>query len=296
MDALTDVSIITPYRNASRFLPQLVDCLRRQSHRNWECLLIDHGSTDGSAQLLGQLTAGDQRFRLLSLPESADLSNADRYPALPRNLGLAEARAPLVAFLDVDDLWHHRKLERQIAFHRAADLDLSVTAYGRFRAMAEPVEALRCPPSQLSLATLRRQNVVPLLTVLIRRELLGSGFTCVHHEDYLLWLTLRRNSPSLRYGCLNEVLACYRLHHGNLSQRRPALMSWTYQVFRLHGLSVPGSAIQLARWGITHSATLWHEWGQRRRGLPTAVSLLNTPSPRVMPLSDNRWSAAATGP
>lgn len=293
---MSDVSIITPYRNASRFLPQLVACLRQQSHRNWECLLIDDGSTDGGRELLAELTAGDRRFRLLSHSSSAGTINPERYPAIPRNLGLAEAKAPLVAFLDADDLWHRRKLERQIAFHRDAQLDLSVTAYGRFRALEQPVEALRCPPSQLVLPELRRRNVVPLLTVLIRRELLGNGFSCAHHEDYLKWLNLKRDSPSLRYGCLNEVLACYRLHRANLSRRRPALVTWTYEVYRRHGLSRASSVLQLAHWGGAHAATLWREWGERRRGLPTATSLLTEASPRVMAPRLSRWPAAAPSP
>lgn len=296
MGAVADVSIITPYRNASLFLPQLVGCLRQQSHSSWECLLIDHHSSDGSAELAARLTAGDGRFRLLSLPSPPANSNHERFPAIPRNLGLAAATAPLVAFLDVDDLWHPRKLERQIAFHRAANLDLSVTAYGRFRSFEQPVQALRCPPSALHLAELRERNVVPLLTVLIRRELLGWGFTCAPHEDYLQWLNLKRDRPSLRYGCLNEVLACYRLHRGNLSQRRPALAAWTYQVFRLHGLSHRRSLMQLARWGGAHGATVWREWGERRQGLPSAMNLLASAAPRVLTPPTTPWPVAAPAP
>lgn len=267
-------------------------CLRQQTHIHWECLLIDHHSSDGSAELAAQLTTDDRRFRLFAVnPPPPTSSNLEQFPAIPRNLGLAAATAPLVAFLDVDDLWHPRKLERQIAFHQAANLDLSVTAYGRFQDLDQPVQSLRCPPSELDLEELRNRNVVPLLTVMIRRELLGGGFTSAAHEDYLQWLNLKRDRPSLRYGCLNEVLAFYRLHRGNLSRRRPVLALWTYQVFRLHGLSHRRCLIQMARWGILHVAMIWHEWSELFHTLPSAMSLLESTSPRVLPPRPSSCSA-----
>ncbi|MFM7549974.1 MAG: glycosyltransferase family 2 protein [Cyanobacteriota bacterium] len=288
MDSLPDVSIITPYRNAAGFLPQLVQTLRQQSHGSWESLLIDDHSSDGGPELLAHLTASDRRFRMLTLPDRPSGESDQRFPAIPRNVGLAHATAPLVAFLDVDDLWHPCKLERQLAFHAAAGCDLSVTAYGRFRDLHQPVEALRCPPGELSRAELRQRNVVPLLTVLIRRELLGAGFTATHHEDYLQWLNLLRDAPALRYGCLQEVLACYRLHPGNLSHRRPSLLVWTYQVFRLHGMGHRRSLIQLMRWGFRHGVSLWRESRQRQLGLPTAASLLAASEPLLLTAAA-RW-------
>lgn len=281
---MPEISIITPYRNAAQFLPELVNTLLEQSYGNWECLLVDDNSDDHGPALLAELTAADRRFRMLSLSPPSKSVLQQRLPSRPRNLALAHATSPLVAFLDVDDLWHPHKLERQLAFHRAANLDFSVTAYGRFKQLEKPVEALRCPPSRLSMTLLQRNNPIPLLSVLIRKDLLANGFSHVHHEDYLQWLNLYRDHPQLRYGCLNEVLACYQLHGANLSSRRPVLLAWTYRVFRLHGLTHRQSLQQSLRWGISQLSTVLSENLARQGLMPTASELLGQLPPLLVPV------------
>jgi len=248
------ISIITPFRNAEAFLPGLVQTVQAQTCADWECLLVDDGSEDGGAALLERCCAADRRFRRLPLPLPA--ATEPRLPARPRNHALARVRSPLVAFLDCDDLWHPRKLELQLAFHQQRQLDLSVTAYARFRGLDQPPLALRCPPPQLGLARLRRSNPIPLLTVLIRTELLQRGFPPVPHEDYLLWLDLFRAHPDLRYAALPSLLAFYRLHVSNQSRHLSQVTGWTYRVFRRHGLGRGAALRQLLLWGGHHALQL----------------------------------------
>jgi teichuronic acid biosynthesis glycosyltransferase TuaG len=251
------ISIVTPYRNAEAFLPGLVRTVQAQTFADWECLLVDDGSDDNSAAVLARCCGGDRRFRRLPLP--ALVAAGPRLPARPRNHALSQLRSPLVAFLDCDDLWHPHKLEQQLAFHRERRLDLSVTAYARFRQQERPPLALRCPPPRLKLAQLRRGNPIPLLTVLIGAELLESGFPLVPHEDYLLWLNLFRDHPDLRYGALPSLLAFYRLHRDNQSRHLSQVTGWTYRVFRRHGLGRGAALQQLLLWGGRHALQLMHD-------------------------------------
>jgi len=283
------ISIITPYRNAEVFLPGLVRTLQQQTFPDWECLLVDDGSQDRSSEVVARCSGGDPRFRPLTLPLEPAGGCGSRRPARPRNFGLGRINGPLVAFLDCDDLWHPRKLEDQLAFHHAGNLDLSVTAYGRFRRLEEGLEAVRCPPEQLSLGSMLRTNPIPLLTVLIRAELLEQGFPLVPHEDYLLWLNLRRDHPGLRYGRLPSLLAFYRLHAANQSRHLLQVTGWTYGVFRRHGLGRAAALRQLVRWGTTNTARLLRE---RRPSvamapptLPLAQLLLRSPLPVEQPLA-----------
>jgi teichuronic acid biosynthesis glycosyltransferase TuaG len=188
------VTVITPFRDAARFLPGLVDNLRRQTMPHWHCLLIDHGSLDQGAELAEELIRADPRFRLLRL--SARIGFDRQLPAIPRNRGLAEVETPLVAFLDVDDLWHPQKLERQLAFHQQHALDLSVTSYCCFRDATRALGPWRCPPARVRPADLRWRNPIPMLTVIASTTLLSAGFPLHPHEDYLLWLELWRDRPA----------------------------------------------------------------------------------------------------
>ena len=239
------ISIITPYRNSESFLPHLAANLQAQSYTHWECLLVDHASTDQGPALARQLAIADSRFRLLEIEDQRP------FPAIPRNAAVAQARGELICFLDVDDLWHPEKLERQLAFHSKNQLDFSVTQYGRFHPEDEETGKpgalpkqwrVRRPPAVMSRKKLLWANSIPMLTVMIKRDLLllrsetrNRPFSLVRHEDYLLWLTLWKECSELNYGCLNETLAFHRRHATNLTGTRWRMLSWTYQVYRAHG-------------------------------------------------------------
>lgn len=99
------VSIIIPARNMRPWLGQTLACVFAQTFKDWECLLVDDGSTDGTAELAASY--GDSRVRVLSR-QAGGVSAA-------RNAGLAEARGEFITFLDADDLWHAQALEWLLA-------------------------------------------------------------------------------------------------------------------------------------------------------------------------------------
>ena len=245
------ISIITPVRNGAPFLPELVASLQAQTYRHWECLLIDNGSSDGSVELAQQLVAEDPRFRCFQLSPRAKTVGSG--PGAPRNLGLDHLRGELVCFLDVDDVWHPRKLERQLAFHQRHHLQFSVTAYGRSHLDRPRQFIRRCPPPLLSYRRLVRNNCIPMLTVMLESNLLVDEssqdplrFRDGGHEDYLLWLQLLRRWPALRYGCLPDVLGLHRRHGSNFTALRWRMPIWLFRVYRQDGHSAPvASALAL---------------------------------------------------
>ena len=236
------VSIITPYCDSRRFLPGLVETLKNQTYQYWECLLVDHASSDDGGMLAAALTAGDRRFRHLKLVAGGGM----RSPAIPRNAALEQVLGAFICFIDVDDLWHPEKLERQLAFHQQHHLDISVTAYARTREHFSSWLIWRCPPSTLNLRRLQRSNAVPMLTVMVSSMLFQSQqwadspvrFLSVRHEDYALWLQLWLNYPTLRYGCLPELLALHQRHSGNVTSQRNIMIFWLFRVYSLQA-SVP---------------------------------------------------------
>ncbi|MEB3242529.1 MAG: glycosyltransferase family 2 protein [Cyanobacteriota bacterium] len=244
----TGVSILSPYRNAAAFLPGLIRSVQAQTHPHWELLLIDDGSSDGGAALVAEAAARDSRIRALGAPPRP--AGGRSGPWWPRNAGLARATAPWIAFLDADDLWHPRKLERQLALHAATGARLSVTGYGRFSDGDGRLADWRLPPATFGYGTLRRLNVIPMLSLLLRRDLLAEGFQPCPHEDYLCWLDLFRRQPGLCGHTVPELLAFYRLHGGNLTAARWSMPLWTYRVYRCHGINRPAATAALLPWGL----------------------------------------------
>lgn len=96
-------SIIMPVYNHAEYLPEAIDSVRAQSFADWELIVIDDGSTDGSGGIAESYAARDGRLRFLRQ------SNAG--PAAARNAALRRARADWLAYLDSDDTWYAGTLQ-----------------------------------------------------------------------------------------------------------------------------------------------------------------------------------------
>lgn len=259
MEQPAQVSVVVPFRDRGDLLQQTCASLQRQRLRQWEAILVNDGSGDQTRSLAERIQAADHRFRLL------DVSPVQHEPGpwLARNLGIAAAQAPLVAFLDADDLWHPEKLFVQLQLHRDRAIDLSVTGYLRFRddKRGPRVVEQRTPPGEMRYRRLLAGNALPLSTVIAKRDLLLAAgtrdcgpFRPERHEDYGLWLRLFGRFPQLRYGRLREPLMAYRLHAGSLSAQRwrsheavAALLAQHSRHRLEHGLLMTGWFLQRLR-------------------------------------------------
>ena len=101
------VSIVMPVFNKDRFLVQTLCSVVNQSYRNWECIIVDDGSTDSSLSVAKTFFERTKfNYKVISITNSGQ--------AAARNRGVSECRGDYVAFLDGDDLWHPDKLEKQV--------------------------------------------------------------------------------------------------------------------------------------------------------------------------------------
>ena len=91
------VSVITPAYNAERYIEHTLESALRQTFREFELLVVDDGSTDGTAAIAQRYAEKDARFRVLR--------QTNRGIAAARNLAMRRARGRYLALLDSDDLW-----------------------------------------------------------------------------------------------------------------------------------------------------------------------------------------------
>jgi glycosyltransferase involved in cell wall biosynthesis len=101
------VDVVIPVKNRPRFIVAALDSVRAQTLQPSRVIVIDDGSTDETLSVLHDYARRWAKLHVI-ISEPAGVSHA-------RNLGIAACRAPLVAFLDSDDVWHPPKLERQVA-------------------------------------------------------------------------------------------------------------------------------------------------------------------------------------
>ncbi|HET6515022.1 MAG TPA: glycosyltransferase [Thermodesulfovibrionales bacterium] len=103
------VSVIIPVYNGEAFLAEAVESIRQQEHDPLEIIIVDDGSTDNTQRIADGLK-GDVRY----------VHQPNRGLPAARNRGLDEAEGDVIAFLDVDDLWSEKKLDRQLWYLNAA--------------------------------------------------------------------------------------------------------------------------------------------------------------------------------
>jgi len=101
------VSVITPARDMRRYVRATMQSVLDQTLTDFEYLVVDNGSTDGTLAEIEAIAAGDDRVRVLHEPRPGS--------GAARNRALAEARGTFVAFVDADDVWLPTKLEQQVA-------------------------------------------------------------------------------------------------------------------------------------------------------------------------------------
>jgi len=212
------ISILLPARNAERTLGAGLESILRQTEPDWECVLIDDGSTDRTAECMQDFAGRDARFRPLST------SACGLVAAL--NQGLARCRGKLVARMDADDVMLRRRLELQAAaLARAPELDavgchvriFPNTRLGEGRQSYQRwLNAIDGPASVAREAFVECPVAHP--TLMIRRECLESyryrdmGWP----EDYDLILRMLTSGRSI--GMVASRLLCWRDHPDRLSR------------------------------------------------------------------------------
>lgn len=108
------LSLIVPIYNAEKYLQRTLDCIYVQTFDDFECILVDDGSTDASARICSEICCLDQRFRLISQPNGG-VSSA-------RNTGLENAKGRWIGWVDADDTLHpqmFRSLVEEAERHQA---------------------------------------------------------------------------------------------------------------------------------------------------------------------------------
>ena len=202
------ISCIVPVFNGERYLSEALDSIFSQTYRPLEVVVVNDGSTDGSAQVLTSY-----KNRLMYLEQ------ADKGPAAARNLGARAAQGEYLAFLDQDDLWHPEKLTRQMArFEARPELHLCIAHVQMFWISELQGEAAR-------LGTQPRARVVPGYTtgtLLVRRTFfddVGGFDTSLWFGDATEWFLHAADRRAVME-LLPEVLLYHRMHGTNLTRRR----------------------------------------------------------------------------
>lgn len=234
-------SAIIAAHNAKRFIAEAVESLLAQTRRPEQILVIDDGSTDGTAAALERF--GDA-IRILRQDRGG--------VGAARNRGIEAASGEMIAFLDADDVCEPQRIERQMEVlagdTEAAMVFCAVKFIDEFsQAIGEPMRADQYSRAGFFGRMFVRNRIPTASAVMIRRavakELGGFDENLVQAEDYDLWLRVAAKYP---VAYVDQPLAQFRIHENTLRRNRMELHAAVVRALSKHSLETMRDALEKA--------------------------------------------------
>ena len=229
-------SIITPIYNGIHYIDGYIVALKEQNWQDWEAIIMDDGSTDGSYAYLKQSTHGDTRFQVHHNRQPKSMPG----PYQARNSGIQLARGEWVCFLDIDDLWLPHKLQDQAsAIQTNTNLRLIYSNYWRaVRGNARGYQ--RTPPPRLQHHQIMCfANPVPMLTACVQTELVKkSKFKAINHEDFVFWHLISQQLHAHEVAIITRPLAIYSVNPNSLSGNKAISLIWIWKSYQSLGYGI----------------------------------------------------------
>ncbi len=217
------VSIIMPSYNTGEYITETLQSVFAQTYKNWEIIIVDDCSTDNTDEIIKPLLK-DQRIRYYKNDQNSGA-------AVSRNRALREARGKWIAFLDSDDLWLPKKLEKQVKFMQDNGYAFTFTDY-RICLNGEWLPYINTAPDVVNKKMMYNYCYFSTITVMYNREIIGLIQTAdlKKNNDYAMWLQAIEKSRAYR---LPECLSYYIKHDGSVSSgSKWKLIKWHYILFR----------------------------------------------------------------
>ena len=233
------VSVVTPARNMAWCIEEVVRCVAQQTIAPLEHIIVDDGSVDGTVEIVARLQATHPRVVLLSQPQLGS--------AAARNRGIEYARGRYIAFLDGDDYWRERKIERQVRYMERHGALFTYGDYDRVDGRTGIAVAHYDAPASVEHADLLYGCPIGCLTAAYNQEVLGKFYMpgVARGHDWGLWLRLTRAGQ--RAEKFPGTEAVYRCHRGSLSADKFRKGLDIYRIYRTdEGMSVGAALHKLA--------------------------------------------------
>lgn len=213
------VSIIIPCYNQAEYLDEALQSVLSQTYSNWECIIVNDGSTDGTEIIAGNWCNNDKRFSYY-YKENGGVATA-------RNLGLQKVTGTFIQFLDSDDFLDNRKLELSIKVLENSNSKLVITNFRMFE--GSPGNSFD-PFCELKGELLNFRNIlfecmkgfnIPIHCGLFHSDLF-KGFKFPEDlkaiDDWILWLYVLQEE--IKPVFLDKPLALYRIHPKSMTQNK----------------------------------------------------------------------------
>lgn len=235
------ISVIVPSYNSEKYIQETILSVQNQSYQNWECLIIDDGSTDSTKEIVENLLLNDQRIKYY-YKDNSGLSDS-------RNYGVNVATGDFIQFLDSDDILFPKKFELSIESYQS-ETDDKVILFTDFEFTKEenPYEKENSIPklsknySQLKKINFKQlynewdvDFVIPTHAFLFPRFIFNQNaydITLKSKEDWDFYLSILFNDEDIIFKSIEYVGCGYRIRKNSMSQDLSKMIA--YSIIVIH--------------------------------------------------------------
>lgn len=240
------VSIITPSWNSEKYIEATIRSVQAQTYQNWEMIIVDDCSTDGTVEIVEGICKEDSRIKLLQQDVNGGAGKA-------RTRAMQNAEGRYIAYLDADDIWKPDKLEKQVKFMQEKQCAFSCTSYEVINDAGEPLNKLVHMLPKVDYVGFLTNNL--LQTVGIMVDISAVDRKCLvmpdirRRQDAATWLQILKAGHEC-YG-LDEILAEYRRAENSLSSNKLKAIKGVWALYRdIEHLSLPFSCYCFVRYAF----------------------------------------------
>lgn len=236
------VSIVTPTYNSAKYIAETIQSVQKQTHQNWEMILVDDCSSDNTIDLIKDFIVKDNRIKLHQLESNSG-------PAVARNKGIEHVFGKYITFLDADDIWFEDFIENSIKTIQETGIYFVFSSYKRSDEELNFIYSDFIVPQKVTYSDILKSNSISCLTAFLDIETLGKKSMPLirKRQDMGLWLQYLKEIP-FAYG-IQEPKAIYRIRENSLSRKKSKLLKYQWQFYReVEQLNVFQSTYYMLHW------------------------------------------------
>lgn len=239
------VSVITPCYNGAEYISGTIESVLAQTYPDWEMIIVDDGSTDETASVVGRYSAEDTRIHFIQ--------QANKGSAAARNEGIRSCRGQYIALLDADDIWTPFFLQSQIDYMKEKNAVCVYCSYGMIDSHSNDILRVVKAKPVVTVKDMLVRNRIGCLSGLYDSSKYGKIFLREElnsiRDDYAYWLDVVRLEGKA-YGN-PEVLAKYRVLPQSTTGNKLKLIRKQFDFYhRYLQLGLLRSVMNVIRWGI----------------------------------------------
>lgn len=223
------VSVVMATYNSENTIIESIESVLKQTFTDFEFIIVNDGSTDSTLEIIKDYAKCDRRIRFFDNKKNFGVSYS-------RNLAISSASGIWIAFIDSDDIWDSKKLEKQIEL--AKDNPMAVIFYTASAFIdweGKRFEYIMPALTKIDYKELLKKNILSCSSVMVKKEVINEVKMSSDdmHEDYAAWLMILKKYK-YAYG-INEPLLIYRLSKKSKSSNRINSAKMIFKTYRYVG-------------------------------------------------------------